>query len=144
MSPSPPVTAAPSAHLLSYGAAATASSTRTTDGDVGPEKTVDSDSTTRWTSDYADGQWLQLDLGAVHDLTEVKLNWENATAKDFTIDVSADGHTWTTVAGVTGNSAAGWMDFPGLTISGRYVRLDLTTRATSYGFSLWDVEVYGT
>lgn len=139
-----PVTAAPSAHLLSYGAAATASSTRTTDGDVGPEKTVDSDSTTRWTSDYADGQWLQLDLGAVHDLTEVKLNWENATAKDFTIDVSADGHTWTTVAGVTGNSAAGWMAFPGLTVSGRYVRLDLTTRATSYGFSLWDVEVYGT
>ncbi|SEG06697.1 F5/8 type C domain-containing protein [Actinacidiphila yanglinensis] len=138
-----PVTPPTPSHLLSFGAAATASSTRTTDGDVGPEKTVDSDSTTRWTSDYADDQWLQLDLGAVHDLTEVKLNWETATAKDFAVDVSADGHTWTTIANVTGNSAAGWMDFPGLAVSGRYVRLDLTTRATSYGFSLWDVEVYG-
>nr|WP_037913985.1 discoidin domain-containing protein [Actinacidiphila yeochonensis] len=138
-----PVAPPPVAHLISFGAAVTASSTRTTDGDVGPEKTVDSDSTTRWTSDYADNQWLQLDLGAVRSVTEIKLDWETATARDFAVDVSADGHTWTTVATVTGNSAAGWMDFPGLSATGRYVRLDLTTRATSYGFSLWDVEVYG-
>jgi alpha-L-fucosidase 2 len=138
-----PIAAPPVSHLISYGAAATASSTRTTDGDVGPEKTVDSDSTTRWTSDYADDQWLQIDLGAVHAISEVKLNWEAATAKDFSVDISADGHTWTTAAAVTGNSASGWMDFPDLALSGRYVRLTLTTRATAYGFSLWDVEVYG-
>ncbi|MBM9508712.1 glycosyl hydrolase family 95 catalytic domain-containing protein [Actinacidiphila acididurans] len=138
-----PIAAPPTAVLLSYGATATASSTRTSDGDVTPDKTVDNNSSTRWTSDYADNQWLQIDLGAVHSLTEVKLNWETATARDFAIDVSADGHTWTTVTNVTGNTASGWMDFPNLSVSGRYVRLDLITRATSYGFSLWDVEVYG-
>jgi hypothetical protein len=138
-----PVIAPPTAALLSYGVPVTASTTHTSDGDVVPGNVVDGNSTTRWTSDYADNQWLQLDLGAVHTISEVKLDWEAATAAAFDVNLSADGHTWTTVKSVTGNTASGWMDLTGLTGSGRYVRLDLKTRATAYGFSLWDVEVYG-
>jgi alpha-L-fucosidase 2 len=138
-----PIAAPPTLQLLSAGVPVTASTTRTGDGDVDPANVVDSDSTTRWTSEYADGQWLQLDLGSVRTINEVKLDWETAGGKDYDIQFSADGHTWTTAQSVTGNTGSGWLDYTGLTGSGRYVRLDLKTRQTAYGFSLWDVEVYG-
>jgi alpha-L-fucosidase 2 len=129
--------------LLSQGCAVTASSTRTQDGNVVPANVADGDLTTRWTSDYADNQWIMIDLGGSHQITDVKLYWEAAAGKDYDIAVSADGQNWTTVAAVTGNTQAGWFDYPGLTAQGRYVRLDCLTRLTSNGFSLWEFQVFG-
>ena len=117
--------------LLSQGCMVTASSTRTQDGNVVPANVVDGDLTTRWTSDYADNQWIMIDLGAAHQITDVKLDWETAAGKDYDIAVSADGQTWTTVASITGNTQIGWLDYPGLAAQGRYVRLDCITRLTS-------------
>ncbi|MGQ4510969.1 glycosyl hydrolase family 95 catalytic domain-containing protein [Streptomyces sp. DW26H14] len=133
----------PVSRLLSLGADVTVSSTRTSDGDVGASHLTDGDATTRWTSEYADGQWVRIDLGAVHDVNDVKLTWEAATGKDYDIEVSADGHTWSTVKSVAGNTASGLLDYPGIATVARYVRLDLKTRATAYGFSLYEVRVYG-
>jgi hypothetical protein len=138
-----PVPDAPVSTLLSGGAAVTASTTRTGDGDVDPSNVVDGNASTRWTSEYEDDQWLQIDLGAAHDINEVKLTWETAAGKDYDIEVSADGHTWSTVKSVAGNTASGVLDYPGIATSGRYVRLNLKTRATMYGFSLFEVQVFG-
>jgi hypothetical protein len=128
--------------LLSQGHAVTASSYDTQNGYT-PANAVDGDPTTRWASDSADDQWLMVDLGAVYHITDVQLSWETAAGKDYAIAVSSDGQSWTTIATVTGNTATGWLDYPNLTGSGRYVRLDCTTRATSNGFSLWEFEVFG-
>jgi hypothetical protein len=129
--------------LLSQGCAVTASSTRTSDGNVVPANVVDGDTTTRWTSDYLDNQWITIDLGAIHQITDIKLDWEAAAGKDYDLEVSTDGQTWTTVVTVTGNTQIGWLDYPGLNAQGRYVRMDGYTRLTSYGFSLWEFQVFG-
>lgn len=130
--------------LLSQGCSVTASSTRTTDGSVVPANVVDGETTTRWTSDYLDNQWIMIDLGAVHHITDIKLDWEAAAGQDYDLAVSVDGQTWTTVATVTGNTQVGWLDYPGLNAQGRYVRMDGGTRLLpAYGFSLWEFQVFG-
>ncbi|WP_020521979.1 discoidin domain-containing protein [Catelliglobosispora koreensis] len=128
--------------LLSAGKPATASSTEASG--FGPEKAVDSNTTTRWASlEGADPQWLRVDLGSTATITRVKLNWEAAYGKAYTVQVSPDGNTWTTAVTVTnGNGAID--EHTGLSVQGRYVRVHGTQRGTAYGYSLWEFEVFGT
>ncbi|MFJ1759197.1 discoidin domain-containing protein [Amycolatopsis sp. NPDC088138] len=77
----------------------TATSLSVADGNP-PENAVDGDPNTRWTSAYDDNQWLQVDLGAATAFDRVVLTWETAYAATFTIQVSADGQTWTDAVSV--------------------------------------------
>ncbi|MGW0855806.1 discoidin domain-containing protein [Streptomyces sp. NPDC002690] len=125
--------------LLSQGKPTTASST---EGPFGAQSAVDGDPGTRWSSAFADPQWIQVDLGASAGISRVVLNWEAAYGKAFRIEVSSDAVSWT-VAHQTTTGTGGIQD---LTVSGtgRYVRMYGTQRATQYGFSLWEFQVYGT
>ncbi|WP_430785219.1 discoidin domain-containing protein [Actinoplanes sp. G11-F43] len=103
---------------------------------------VDGDAGTRWSSTFADPQWLQVDLGSTQSISQVVLNWEAAYASAFTIQTSTNGTSWTSISPVT----AGQNGVQTLTVtgSGRYVRMNGTTRATPYGYSLWEFQVFGT
>jgi len=126
--------------LLSQGRPATASSTES--GAYPASAAVDGSTGTRWSSQFADPQWLQVDLGAAASVSQVVLNWEAAYASAFQIQVSDDGSTWTSIYS-TGTGTGGVQT---LTVSGtgRYVRVYGTARATPYGYSLWEFQVYGT
>ncbi|MEY9936439.1 discoidin domain-containing protein [Streptacidiphilus sp. MAP5-3] len=127
---------------LALGRPTTASSVQPGTTDT-PDLATDGNPTTRWASDFSDPQWLQVDLGAVHSINEVKLDWEDAYASAFTIQTSDDGTNWTTIYTTTSGSG-GNQDLTGLTGSGRYIRMYGTQRATGYGYSLWEFQVYGT
>ncbi|WP_326952787.1 discoidin domain-containing protein [Amycolatopsis sp. NBC_01286] len=88
--------AAPDTDLAKGG---TATSSSVADGNP-PENAVDGDPNTRWTSAYDDNQWLQVDLGAATAFDRVVLTWETAYAATFTVQVSADGQTWTDAVSV--------------------------------------------
>ncbi|MDX2971747.1 discoidin domain-containing protein [Kribbella solani] len=128
--------------LLSQGRPVIASSNE--DDTLAAAKAIDGDSSTRWAStEGSDPQWLRVDLGQPAAVGRVKLNWEAAYAKAYRIEVSDDGTSFTTVKEVAnGNGATD--DLTGLNAHGRYLRLVGTQRATSYGYSLWELEVYGT
>ncbi|VVJ19403.1 Uncharacterised protein [Amycolatopsis camponoti] len=129
--------------LLSQGKTATASSTESSsypasaafDGNL---------TSTRWASkEGSANEWLRVDLGATKAVSHVKLSWEAAYGKAYSIQTSADGTTWTTIySTTTGNGATD--DLTGLAGSGRYVRMNGVTRGTSYGYSLYEMQVYGT
>lgn len=104
---------------------------------------VDGSYTSRWSSAFSDPQWIYVDLGATYTINEVKLTWEAAYAAAYKVQVSADAITWTDVRSVNGNTTL-VNDLTGLTASGRYVRIYCTSRATAYGYSLYEMEVYGT
>ncbi len=104
---------------------------------------VDGNPNTRWSSAYADPQWLYVDLGDRFNVSRVKLVWEVAFGRDYQIQVSDDAHSWQTIKSVTG-SDGGVDEHPGLTGQGRYVRMLGTARGTGWGYSLWEFEVYGT
>lgn len=96
---------------------------------------------TRWSSQFSDPQSIYVDLGDVHQLCQVRLFWEVAYATDFTIDLSDDGLAWTTVATITGNTLT--QNVINITGSGRYVRMNGTARATTFGYSLVEFKVLG-
>ncbi|GLW27813.1 discoidin domain-containing protein [Actinoplanes regularis] len=125
--------------LLSQGKPATASSQE--GADVGPANAFDGNDGTRWSSVFADPQWIRVDLGATATITGVVLQWEGAYGKAYQIQTSADGTTWTTIHSTT----AGTGGTETLTVSGtgRYVRLYGTTRSSGYGYSLYEFKVYG-
>jgi len=135
------VPAAAAGALLSQGRPVTASSTENAAA-FPATAAVDGNAGTRWSSLFTDAQWLQVDLGGTYAVDEVRLNWEAAYARGFTVQVSANATTWTTV--YTTATATGGSQVLPVTGSGRYVRLNLTARATQYGYSLWEFQVFGT
>ena len=127
---------------LARGRTVTASSYQPTGGN-GPQLpayAVDGDHGTRWASEWVDTAWVQVDLGSVQSFDHVQLAWEAAYATAYTVQTSTDGSTWTTIH----STSAGDGGFDGLNVngSGRYVRVDGTARATTYGYSLYEFGVY--
>lgn len=104
-------------------------------------KANDNDATTRWSSAFRDDQWLRVDLGVPRALDFVSIDWEAAYARSFTVQGSNDMATWTdltpTLSGQVGTQYAN--------VAGtyRFVRLHLMTRATGYGFSIFQFSVHG-
>ena len=126
---------------LATGKSVTVSST-----EVGANVTgnaIDGNYATRWSSLYADPQWITVDLGANYNVNRVKLTWEAAYATTYQIQISTDNTNWSTLKSVTGNTTT-TNDQTGLSGTGRYVRIYGTARATVYGYSLYEIEVYGT
>ncbi|KRE36264.1 discoidin domain-containing protein [Paenibacillus sp. Soil724D2] len=109
----------------------------------GGKEAVDGNKGSRWESAFSDPQFITIDLGWEHKVNHVLLNWENAAAKSYTIQVSLDGANWKTVYSTT-TGDAGIDDLTFAPESARYVKMSGTTRTTPYGYSLWEFEVYGT
>lgn len=106
---------------------------------------IDGNLQTRWSSVYADPQWLVVDLGEVRHISRVILRWEAAASRNYALQVSdsPDG-PWTWIYGIPhGNSGGGNEVVNGLAATGRYLRLFSSERATSFGISLFELEVYG-
>ncbi|XHR27284.1 MAG: discoidin domain-containing protein [Chthoniobacteraceae bacterium] len=102
---------------------------------------IDGNTGTRWESQSSDNQWIAVDLGKVYDLSSASIQWETAYASSYDLQVSTDGSTWKTVQSYTkADSSADTLNF---SATGRYVRLNLKTRATGYGFSIWEFQLYG-
>ena len=102
---------------------------------------VDGNNNTRWESAFSDLQWITVDLGEVTSIKRVVLNWENAAAKAYSVEVSTDGKTWTTVYSTT-NGHEGLENLFINPTEARYVKVNCTKRTTQYGYSLFDLEVY--
>lgn len=111
-------------------------------GAMSGAQAVDGDTNTRWASGWTDDEWIYVDLGATYNLTRVVLNWEAAYGRDYQIQVSDDGSQWTTIKTVTGGT--GGVDSQDVSGSGRYVRMLGNARGTGYGYSLWEIQVFGT
>jgi hypothetical protein len=102
----------------------------------------DGDTGTRWSSAFADPQWVEIDLGSVQSINRVVLNWENAHATKYQVQVSTDEQNWS-VAFDQPNGQGGIENDTFNTVSARYVRMYGTQRNTQYGYSLWEMEIYG-
>ncbi|GII57892.1 hypothetical protein Pth03_62810 [Planotetraspora thailandica] len=112
------------------------------EGGNAPAAALDGRTNTRWSSQFAENQWLQVDLGGSATITGVTLNWESAYATGYHIDVSDNGTTWTPI--YTTTTGKGGVENLNVSGRGRYVRFFGTARATGYGYSLWEFQVFGT
>jgi len=136
----PAADAPAAAGLLSTNKAASASSLE--NAGYPATQAFDGKAETRWSSTFADNQWISVDLGATHSVSRVKLNWEAAYGKGYRIQTSTDGSAWTD-AYTTTTGDGGTDDVSFTARDARYVRMNGQTRGTPYGFSLWEFAVYG-
>lgn len=124
---------------VAYGRPAAASSVESSSYPA--SNVVDGNGETRWSSAYSDNQSLTIDLGTQKRINTVQLSWEAAYARSYQIQVSNDQVNWATVSTTTaGDGGLDNISFTATTA--RYVKVQCITRATSYGFSLWDVSVF--
>ena len=101
---------------------------------------TDGNLSTRWSSAFSDPQWLEADLGSAQSICQVVIHWETAYAKAFQIQTSNDNSTWTTIYSTT--AGTGGTQTLNVTGSGRYIRMYGTARATQYGYSIYEFQVY--
>ncbi len=101
---------------------------------------VDGNSSTRWSSQFSDPQWLKIDLGAVYDIDKVVISWEAAYAKEFELLISNDGVIWTIAQHIT-NGNGGLSNLP-VGAKARYVEMLGLHRGTVYGYSIFELSVY--
>lgn len=126
---------------LALGKTAVASSIEGTGFEA--NKATDGVLTTRWASNEgSNNEWIYVDLSVTQSVYRVKINWEDAYAKGYKIQVSNDKTTWTD-AYTTTTGDGGIDDITFAAKSGRYVRVLGTARGTTYGYSLYEFEVYG-
>ncbi|MFP4418474.1 MAG: glycoside hydrolase family 9 protein [Chitinispirillaceae bacterium] len=125
----------------------------TVEGSLTPDMAVDGQTgnQSRWGSQLYDDpedmscdEWITVDLGQACDIDKVLLNWETAFAPGYTIDVSEDGSSWTTV--FTEENGDGGTDEIAISPAARarYVRMHANRRDLAYaGVSLYEFQISG-
>ncbi|MEC0309071.1 discoidin domain-containing protein [Paenibacillus lautus] len=92
-----------------------------------------------------DPGWIYVDLGETKTIDEVRLFWEAAYGKSYRIQIAddpSDEANWRDVySTTTGKGGLETITFD--EVEARYVRMYGTIRATIYGYSIWEFEVYG-
>jgi hypothetical protein len=126
--------------LLSQGHPTTASSVE--NASFPASNATDGNTGTRWSSAFSDPQWLEVDLGSSASINQVVLQWEAAYATAFQIQTSPDGTNWTSIFSTT--TGTGGTQTLNITGAGRFVRVLGTARATQFGYSLFEFQVFGT
>ncbi|MDN4503990.1 PQQ-binding-like beta-propeller repeat protein [Alteromonadaceae bacterium BrNp21-10] len=126
-------------NLARFGIAS-ASSIETNNPALSAKYAIDSDKTTRWSSEWADPQWITVDLGKPYTLGRVVLNWEGAFSSHYQLAISDDNQQWQTF--YEQQQGSGKIEDITTSATGRYVRLLSAKRATQYGVSLYEFEVY--
>jgi hypothetical protein len=95
-------------------------------------------------------KFLQVDLGSAKALGSIVIRHAQAggesaswNTRDFDLQVSSDGSTFTTVAQVRGNTAA--VTTNAVSVTGRYVRLNVINpeQGTGGAARIYELEVYG-
>lgn len=102
----------------------------------------DGNLTTRWGSAIGvDPSWIEVDLGATMGFNNVVIYWQQAYASVYKIQYSNDGTKWKT-AFTQSNGQGGIETLSFKTVQGRYVRMYGEKRATQYGYSLFEMQVF--
>nr|AAU82839.1 chitosanase-glucanase [uncultured archaeon GZfos1D1]QNO48786.1 hypothetical protein BEOMFINI_00025 [Methanosarcinales archaeon ANME-2c ERB4] len=106
-----------------------------------PDKAIDGNRSTRWSSERSDPQWIIVNLCSMQPVNKVILEWETAYGKEYEILVSVDGVNWTEVYCTT-NGDGGIDEIFFNTVNAHYVKMLGIQRGTNYGYSLWEFETY--
>jgi len=124
---------------LALNKTATASSV---EGSNSAALAFDGSTSTRWSSAFSDPQWIYVDLGQSYtNVNKVILTWETAYGSSYKIQVSTNAIYWTDVYSTTiGSGGTETINFN--STNARYVRMYGTSRATQWGYSLKEFEIY--
>lgn len=148
------LTKADLSHLAQINMEGTAVTSSTEQGWNYDDNIIDGDANTRWESISEDPQWIQLELPEKKSIEGIKIYWEGAAAKNYTIEVSEDGVNYQTAFtrknGVGGQGNGDDFRDSGLeaiefekAYNAKFIKIYGTTRLTGYGYSIYEVKLFG-
>lgn len=139
-----PTAAAAAGVDIARDAVATASSTELDQERFRPALANDGDPSTRWSSKYVDGPWLQLAFAEASPIHSVEIDWPNACARAFSLQTSTDGTTWTTVAERSAQDVCPRTDEIGVDAAEpvSFLRMQGVQRWSSWGYSISEIRVW--
>lgn len=109
---------------------------------LGAQNLLDKNRETRWSSQFSDPQWIQIDLGSIQDIYGLILYWEAAYAKEYRIQLSLENTNWHDVYSIE-DSDGGSDDIYFGRHEARYIKILGIKRATTWGYSLWEILLKG-
>lgn len=114
----------------------------------GSGNATDGDTSTRWGSDWAESQWLQVDLGRPRALNLVQVSWHLAFPRLYRISTSTDGVTFTDIQQTQSAFRLNFDEYVQSTgfapQVARYVRVTSVERFwPQRGISIWELRVAG-
>ncbi|MEI7594972.1 MAG: discoidin domain-containing protein [Bacteroidota bacterium] len=96
---------------------------------------------TRWSSTFSEPHFIVVDLVNSYSISKIRINWETAYASKYEIFTSLDSVQWQLYYSETaGNGAKDEYLMP---TTARYIKINCTQRSTPYGFSIYELEVFG-
>ncbi|HUI93834.1 MAG TPA: discoidin domain-containing protein [Chitinivibrionales bacterium] len=110
-----------------------------------PANVNDGNSSTSWTSNASDPQWIYANCGSPIYISKVIINWaHNSSGKSYTIDGSTDGKYWTTIKSFSSTDTTNQRldTISGLTGSYQYIRMSGATRNGSSGYCINEMPIY--
>ncbi|GEL94603.1 discoidin domain-containing protein [Cellulomonas composti] len=119
----------------------TAVGTTATASSGNAQNAIDNNLGTRWESAANNDEWFQIDLRRAIDICGFNITWEGAYADAYTVQVSSDKQTWTTVQNVTAGTGGTEKLRLDTDTTARYVRWNGVTRHTNYGYSFFEFKV---
>ncbi|MFK8030099.1 MAG: di-heme oxidoredictase family protein [Gammaproteobacteria bacterium] len=109
-------------------------------------RAVDGNMSTRWESVHGvDPGILVLDFSQSFPLTRVEIHWEAANAREYVVEGSNDNFNWDVLATFTGGLFGNRTDVLDINGTYRYVRMNGQVRSVgnTYGYSIWEMDVFG-
>ena len=112
---------------------------------------TDGSDSTKWShNDGLSGEWVQIDLGENYDIQRWNAKFAGIrddiryNPRDFRLQASSDGKSWTDIAVVYGNTKSSC----GRNVSGvsaRYIKLEMltSTQTNDGGASVYELEIWG-
>ncbi|MGV9778057.1 family 20 glycosylhydrolase [Streptosporangium sp. NPDC003464] len=128
---------------LALAGTATASSVELDRDDFVAAHVNDGAPGTRWSSKYQDDNWVQVALARPAAVDHVKISWPNACAREFVLQTSADGTTWTDVADLRRDTCP---RTDVIEVRSKdpvsFVRMQGRQRWAAYGYSVSEFEIW--
>ena len=108
-----------------------------------PKAVIDGSLLTRWSSSYAENQWINLDFGQPKVISKIIVFWEAAYALDYDILTSLDNQNWQPL--LTLKEQDGGIDeIEFAPVKARFVKLLGKKRINpEWGISLWEFLCFG-
>lgn len=123
---------------------AMASSVEADSAELAPEKSIDKNISTRWSSKHFDPQWITYDFLKEKEFDVVSILWETAYGKVYDLQVSDDGENWQTIYKESEGGGGEDLIILDKRARGRHVRLFGKKRGTDWGYSIYEFEVINT
>ncbi len=109
------------------------------DGDYAPDRALDGTMATRWSSNFDDNQWWQVNFEKPRNLCGITIHWETAYGEKYDIQVAGENGVWKTVYETSdGDGNTDIIYFRPTEV--KSLRFNGIQRGTGWGFSFWEID----